>query len=419
MLSLFNKECKLIFKSFIYLAFIGVILVFYQVNYGLNVVRNDVKGYKEYTENGDGAALYSQPHYLNNPLIEPPTGAESYGTKDASDPVYIMPAVITQLEEEYTSNSYITYPNGIIKTITLDEAEQKVVANALSEMKALNPETPTVYETFKDDCAEVDALLGGGSVCDPAMLRTVADEPVTYEEAMTNYNQITYEDGVSSAYARLFCDYMGIVAAGFAIFVAVAHFMRDRSSKMNESIYSRKISSFKLIGMRYLAVVSAVFLPFILLAIPDIVQLELFGMNNNISIDHLAYFQYLFAWILPTILFTTALGMFITVLTDTPLAIIVNFFYVILVGAGVDRIDGGGYQFEVAIRHNTIGNLQVMQDSMNQLIVNRFVYIAFSAILVLLTIMIYKLKREGKIDLGRKLGKIFSRHKRTSKAFIK
>ena len=64
----------------------------------------------------------------------------------------------------------------------------------------------------------------------------------------------------------VFCDYIGIILSILPVFIAVAVCLKDRRAKMNDLIYARKISSFKLILSRYFAIIIAVMLPTVILA---------------------------------------------------------------------------------------------------------------------------------------------------------
>ena len=61
--ALFIKECRQILKSILYWVFLGVILVFYTTQLGMNFAGDDIQEAKQST-------VYN----FSNPLMEPPQG---------------------------------------------------------------------------------------------------------------------------------------------------------------------------------------------------------------------------------------------------------------------------------------------------------------------------------------------------------
>lgn len=437
-MTLFLKECKAITKSIIYFVFIGVMVLFYVSQLG-NSVGDDIS-------KAEGTSVYEDEYsqknpFLKNPLIEPPKGAESYGYVSAEIPEQVMPNATAALVREYWSNQYVTYPVGFYKTVKLNESERAEIEKILTEitgkgadgllnlvneqsMKNINEQgyilgnaveygdvIPIIvdYELFKGKMARVDEMLGGGSYYAVGELAQYGSVPVTYEEKLAEYNEFIAEDKVTNAYARLFCDYLGIVVVLFSVFVPTAFFMRDRRAKANELIYSRRIGSSKLIAARYTALVVMMLLPVVLLSMVPLAQLMLYGGRNGISVDAFAFLKYIAAWLLPSLMTTTAVALLLTTLTDTPIAIVVQFlwsFLSILTG-GAAALDGGKYGMNLIIRHNTVGNLRAVTDNLSQLVMNRVFYAVLALAFVGITIFIYEQKRRGRLDVLGSLQKIF------------
>lgn len=66
---------------------------------------------------------------------------------------------------------------------------------------------------------------------------------------------------MTGAYARLFCDYVGILPA----FFGVARVIRDKRSKSSQVMYTKPASSAVMIVARYLAMVIVLFIPVLIL----------------------------------------------------------------------------------------------------------------------------------------------------------
>ncbi len=432
-MSLFIKECGHLLKSLIYLVFIAVVVIFYITQLG-NYAGDDIKQAKSNTE-------YS----YQNPLMKPPPNAESYGTKQAEIPEQVMPNAIVSLLSEYQQNNFITYPIGFYKNIKLNEKEQLVIADIIKELTgesidvllkklavynesrtqaylngAPDPTTEGIinvvvdYDTFKERLTQIDKVLGGGSKYSKDWLASYASIPITYEEKLAEYNSFISEDRILGAYARLFSDYMGITISLFSIFVPVSFLMRDRRYRINELLSCHKKSSLSIVISRYCAVVVMMILPFFLLSIRPTVQLVTYGIQSSTAVDPLAFVKYIITWLVPTLMTTTAVGFIFTVLTDTPIAIIIQLAWSFIFDLmDISRLHGGNYSTELTIRHNTLGNLQAVKDGITALTINRVSYTLISLLIIALTAYLYEQKRRGRIDIISGIQKIYRHIKGT------
>ena len=445
MFVLFLKECKTICKSIIYLVFICAIVLFYTSQMG-EEIKSDIKQYYTNEEYYTGSLL-------QNPLIKPLENAESYGNKYVEIPEIIMPEAVSSLVIDWKQNNYRKYNFiGMGREINLNEKKQAEIAKIIFDITGIEADElynrvleirvqyvgndgithwqdidfkeivpiKITYDEYKNKVKQIDKILGGmyGETGLQSMERE--NVPVTYEEKLTEYNAFISEDKITGAYARYFCDYMGIVAGMLSVFVPAAFLMRDKRAKVNEIIFSRHISSTKFILTRYIALIFMMTLPFLLLSLIPSVQLIEFALKNNMSVDIFAFFKYIFAWILPTIMTTTAVALIITTVADNPIAIVVQFgwsFLNLLTGFSGAVVNGFGqlinYRMNLIIRHNSVSNFQVYKDNLTQLTFNRIFYTVLSMILVVLTIFIYERKRKGEIDVFGGLRKIFRNRKST------
>ena len=422
-MSLFLRECKKVLLSIPYLIFV-VVFIGFLLSQGLNRL---------------------------NPIEEPVPGG-NYGTKSAEVPEIIMPAAVDALYQDYQANEFTAYPIGFYKNVKLNAQKQERMGKILSELTGVSAEelqnssvwqanrvsvqkdgehavqiegngviqngdgsftvgsgeqgenTPVSvspapalsYERFKELMNEADSLLGGGSdYGDTYRTGRFGRVPVTYEEALENYNDILTLDKVSGSYARYFCDYGGIMLGILPVFVAVAIGLKDRRSGVRDLIYARKAGSMRIVFTRYFAMVLCCFLPILLFS--GYLNGEIFSINPNLSIDSMAVFRYAVGWLLPTMMTTLAVGIFFSELTDTPIAILIQgaWFFYNMFGA-IGRMGGGGYSMDLIPRHNTIGNTRGYFDYIGSLMLNRVFYAVLALLLVLGTAYLYEQKRRGK-----------------------
>lgn len=380
-------------------------------------------------------------------IEKPQPGKQRYGIKYVENPDIIIPAAVKSLYREFTFNSYIAYPIGFYKNVKLSDAEKLEMASILTKLTGIsedkliqssgikrsetifkngidtvkNPLITDVtineavtYEEFLVLMNKADRIIGGGSKYSDLYISSFGAVPMTYEDALLEYNLVVEKDKITGAYARLFCDYLGIVLAICPVFVAVALGIKDRSSKIHELIYTRKISSVRIVSVRYLAMIGTMLIPVLLIALylTGLVAKKYSGME----IDILAFEKYTFGWLLPTLMLSTAVGVILTELTDSPIAILVQglwWFFGLFRGV---RMMNGGYGWNLMPRHNVLGNTQVYLDNFNILMLNRIVYATLAMALVLLTVFIYERKRRGRFYAYGSIRKIFIHRSKKSEA---
>lgn len=350
-------------------------------------------------------------NFSNHDVITAPKQGEDYGIQQKEVPELIMPAAFNSLYNEFTANEYIAYPIGFYKNVKLNETDKEKMAENISTLSGVpvndlltsaNSIEVTLsddisYEEFKECMKQADDLIGGGSNYSENNLLNYSYVAITYEEAVTNYNLIVNEDKFTGAYARLFCDYVGIILSILPVFIAVAICLKDKQAKMNNLIYARKISSFKLILSRYFAVVISVMLPTVILAY--ISNSTVWGQYSGMPLDYLAPLKYAFGWLMPSVMIAAAIGMFFTELTGTPIAIAIQaLWWFIDLNAGVGRLRGVHTLFELTPRHNSLGNTQIFLDEFHTLVTNRLIIAGAALLLVAATVIIYEQKRRGKFS---------------------
>jgi hypothetical protein len=175
---------------------------------------------------------------------------------------------------------------------------------------------------------------------------------------------------------------------------------------MSELIYVRGVSSLKIIGVRFFASAVMCFLPILVLSFYPRVQLAVFGAQEGISVDYFAFVKYTCAWILPTILTVTGVAFVLTVLTETPIAILAQMVWSI--GAVfTNELDGlaGESGFSLVIRHNLVGGLSDVREQFGAIAVNRTIYSVLALALLACSVIIFEQKRKGKLNVRRKRGK--------------
>lgn len=378
--ALFVKECKQTAKSVIYWLVVGIMTLFFFTQLGSLGIAG-----------------------------EPKKGQAEYGVTYSKDEKVIMEKAKSMLQGEYERGVYTTYPVGFYKEIRLDENEQKRIKDIIE--KVLEEGVP--FEQFKKYMQEADEIIGGGSNYSDAFLKKNAQVPKTYEDAQADYELLVNKDHFTGGYARLFSDYMGLIAGILPIFLAVTRGLRDRRSKMQELIAGRGASAFTIIVTRYLSMLVMIMLPLIIQSMFPLMECVQFAGRNQISYDLFAFFKYCVGWLMPSVMAVLAVGTVLTELTDTAVAILVQaIWWFVTVFMGMSSMMGGDYGWRLIPRHNTEWEYEAFREGFRQLLMNRMFYVGFALVLLAVSIWLYSLKRKGRLDL---YGKIFANRKRKSK----
>lgn len=413
--SLFLKECKMWTKSIVFYAYVVILFLFYLTQMGEEGV-----------------------------LEKPQPNQENYGITYSEDENEIMYGTLKDLIRDYYIGSFATYPVGFYKQVTLSEEEMTVVEGAISDLTGMTKEqwqaeydiyiegykagfdengiyveqetvpwSITVsdnltYDKFKEIMEKVSDTIGPGSAYSENNLKGHGIVEKTYEQALKEYEDILEKDKVTGAYARLFCDYLGIILGILPAFFAVTRGIRDKRSQVSSVIYSKKAGSLSVVFSRYLGMIVMMLIPVLTISCFSMAQSLYIADALEVSPDYLAYVKYVMGWLLPIILFVAAFSYFITELTESMLGILVSavvWFVSVLMGMG-DSLKYTGWN--LIPRFNTVGEYEVFQGMLNQLIYNRIFYIVVSIVIITGSVIIYNKKRKGDYQLH---GKVFkNRH---------
>lgn len=411
-IELFRKETVMIMKSLTFYIMLAAVVFFFM------------------TQNGEFSTYY-----------KPIEGQEdSYGTKMSTDEQKIMGAALAMLAAEYEKNSYVSYPIGFYKQSPLKESEQKEIRNILQEctglegnfseaviegkaeeipdaggaaievQSALNPpmlaaKEGLTYDRFLRLMNKADKIIGGGTDYAPDKVNGNVMEGATYEDALKVYEDSLYQDKISRGKARLFCDYMGIILGIIPVFLAVARVLRDRRWDVSPLIYSRPVSSWKIVSARFLAGLLAILAPLFILAVMPTLQCIYYGHTLGVSVDILAYGKYILGWLLPEAAFVLALGFFLTELTGGPAAILLQgiaWFVCIFLNTGKLV---GSVGWNLIPRFNNDQSTDIWKNVFPEMVQNRLLYGGLSIAFLAAAIWVYHMKRKGVFGHGRAAGR--------------
>lgn len=401
---LFWKECKKIIGSMTFILYVIIVAAMYLSQFG--------------TE-------------LKQQIAPPQAGMESYGTIEKEVPEVLVPAAIESLVSEYLSGSYVAYPYGFYKEVKLTEKKKKELSEIIEALAGITKEElnrftdyepegyqtvpdengnpvmmyqeaalPDInipesmsYEEFKEWMQQADKLIGGGSkYSEKNLVSNFSQMPMTYEEAMEEYEAIMQKGNIAEAYTRLYCDYMGIILAIMPVFVCVSLWQMDKRAGMEQLIYSRKSSSVRMVGARYLALIFVMVLPVVFTYLHTIISLKCLYPERDISFGKAGVLCLL--WLLPNIMIVTAIGALVSELLSSLLAVFLQgiWWYTAL---QMNQLTGSITKWTLIVRHNNLGKIELFERQLEDFVWNRISYFLLSVICVGVTMIIYERKRRG------------------------
>jgi len=411
-MTLFFKECKQTAKSMVYCIFL-ITFVLFMVSQLM-----------------DMSLMYG--------IKEPQPGQEYYGTKISHDENAIMERTITNLMEETYRNSYSTYPFLFYKQVILDSQELQQIKDMIEAAAGKSFETlqeeydkhfeeylsddwdyekmmgsqisyavelqkDYTYKDFEADMEKVCRIIGKGSSYEKEEYEKGVETAMTYEEAAKEYDAVCSQDKITGAFARLFCDYAGIILALLPIFLGVTRCLRDKRAKAADVIYAKDCSSVKLIAVRYAASLVMAFLP--VLAVACIYQFPVFFRAGTLGVtpDYFAFLWYCIVWLLPEVMIVLAVSFFITELTEGILSIFIQIAWAFLSLVSASTLSGN-FGFQLIARWNELGGTAEFFAQRQQLFINRGFYAVLSILFLCLAVFAYEKKRQRGVTF---FGEIF------------
>lgn len=406
--SLFLKECKQILKSLVFYIYLIIFILF--ITSQMGTVASTFEG-------------------------TPQPGQEYYGWKTSQDENLIMERALASLVQQVVRGEFFTYPLGFYKNVIPNEEELNQIRGYIEECTGKDfdivlAETEAHFgqydqqtmevamaadgayrvevkegldiDTFYEYMDKVCQITGKGSAYEQNELKSGISVLMTYEDALEEYETMRDHDRITGAYARLFCDYAGIVLSLLPVFLGVSRAVKDKRSKVADVIFSKEISSGKLMWSRFLSNVTMIFLPVLVIAELMQAPIAYLAVTYGITPDLFACLRYSVIWLLPEIMAVLALSFFLTELTDSIIGIFVQvaWAFTSLMGAGSLV---GGFGLNLVARWNTVGNTLQFLEQQRDLYVNRGFYVAFSLVLMLLTVWIYDWKRKEGVTLYGKI----------------
>ena len=328
--------------------------------------------------------------------IYPTKGQEYYGWTTEVSEIEEMVQNYRILKSEIRDGQTTKFAL-LSRYVDIDGSTAEIILEELLEMvpsgKIDNPKVDIAvsYETYEEIMRDVDSLLGGDTRYGDKFRS--GGRSITYDEAYQRFLNLGKEDQFTRASARLFGDYMGLTAAIFPAFLMVITLIVRNKEILAEQVTTGQTNTntfllSKILATSILSVVSYMFL-----ALHASMDFIIFASKGDYSIDYFAFFQILFLWILPTILYSITLSMLTIIISGkTWIGILTPLLHSYLTLGPLS----GDYGFHKnVIRFNLLGSSQVYQAVKSAILLNRLFYMGLSGILFAISLYVLKNKRQS------------------------
>ena len=276
----------------------------------------------------------------------------------------------------------------------MDENGNPIVQFRETVLPAYSLPESLTYEHFCELMEQADRIIGGGSSYEVKNLaNNFGRAPMTYEEALQEYESLMLPGELGKSYLRLHCDYMGIVLAVMPVFVAAALWQLDKRARMQSLIYTRKSSAVKIVGSRYLALVSCMTVPVLLTLAYTVYTVA--GMYPQMHIAWGSGLGMALLWLLPDILVVSAVGALLTELFSPLLAIFLQCVWWFL-ALNRTELTGDVARFGLQVRHNSLSKITLWQSQWDNFVCNRLTMVILALFFVALATWLYERGRRGK-----------------------
>lgn len=394
LLNLIGKEMKEQLRNITFYLFVFIIIMFYASQFiGEIDISSDLK------------PISPEEYSKTNIRIKP-----YYGSKQIDNPQKEIQIMYSRLLGDANMGELLKYGFPLNKYVNLSSEQKEFMRDAATKISSHGYvdnklKIDVTYEHYLEIINEVDKKLGENTYFGDKYRDTKLRAKMSYEEALEDFNEVLDKDKLTNAYGRIFADYMGITAGLFPIFLGAFLLTRDKRSRMQELIYSRRISSYKYVIAKYIALNIMIMFVYLIMASHATYIFARIASANDYNIAYFAFYKYTILWIMPTVMFTTAIGFVLSILFGNGIVAIPIQFGLWMIS--LMPLKGDYRLFKSVIRFNSVGNYELYMAWKSSILTNRIFFIAISIILVLMASWIFSYKR-GNLD------GLFKKKRRTS-----
>ncbi|QUL56923.1 hypothetical protein KDC22_10850 [Paenibacillus tritici] len=373
MMALIGKELRMTLRSLVFYLFIIASVFFYFTSYATEETWGELSP--------PAASVTPQ----NLGTAEHPY----YGRKQPGNTTELAQRMKREIGFDLNAGTTDKQRLGFSVKSKLTAEEKEALSKAVSELDRilLTPDKYTMANVYSV-AGEIDKQLGGNSMYKVG-LRDYGFPIESYEEAvkaqaviLSSYNAKVNAGELLPGAARYFSDYMSLPAGIFPVFLSAFLLLRDRSSRMSELTYSRRVSSWVYVGSKCIAQGIMLSLVYLILAVIGGWQtVDTLGLTGQTGEAIMIFLGYTAWWLLPTLWVSVAFGMFGSMLFRrgiVPIALQIVWWFLSvlpLMGSyGLNRL---------FIRFNSPDDYQLYRGWADEIALNRSFYLVLTVLLVI------------------------------------
>ncbi|WNS46219.1 ABC transporter permease [Paenibacillus sp. MMS20-IR301] len=372
MMALIGKEMRMTLRSLVFYLFIIVTCFFYFTSYATEETWGEV----------GPPAVDVTPQNIGT--AEHPY----YGWKKPANTLELAGRMKTEIGFDLGSGIIEKLRLGFPVKNTLDAGEREILTEAVSKLDAvlLAPEQYTMEEVYAI-AGEIDKRLGGNSMYKVGLrdysfpVENYDDAVKLQEDILADYSAKVEAGELLPGAARYFSDYMSLPAGMFPVFISAFLLLRDRSSRMNELIYSRRISPWVYVSSKFLALGIMSSLVYLIVAVLGGWQtVDTLGLTGQTGQAVGIFLGYTAWWLLPTLWVSIAFGMFGSMLFRrgiVPIALQILWWFLSLL-----PLMGSYGLGRLIIRFNSPNDYGLYRGWKNEIALNRSFYLLLTVLLI-------------------------------------
>ncbi|MEK3903651.1 ABC transporter permease [Paenibacillus sp. FSL R7-0179] len=393
MMALIGKEMRMTLRSLVFYLFVIASVFFYFTSYATEETWGELSPPVISTPQNMGTA--EQPYY---------GWAVPWDTRSLAEQMKI------HMQWDLNDGAGEKLRLGFPMEIGLDAGEKAALTAAISQLDKVlkDPGQYTMDEVYQIAEA-LNSELGGSSMYQQGLSNygyatTSIDEAMKAQEAqLAEYNAKVDGGELLPGAARYFSDYLSLPAGIFPVFLSAFLLLRDRSSRMNELIYSRRVSPWVYVGSKFIAQGIMLSLVYLILAVIGGWQtVDTLGLTGQTGQAIRTFLSYTAWWLLPTLWISVAFGMFGSMLFRrgiVPIALQIIWWFV-----SVLPLMGSYGLSRLFIRFNSPNDYNLYRGWADEIALNRSFYLLLAILLTAGAAWLWERNR-SRLDAAQSLGR--------------
>lgn len=176
--------------------------------------------------------------------------------------------------------------------------------------------------------------------------------------------------------------------------------LRDKRAHSQLVIQTKKVSSFRLQGSRFVATTLLILLPVLVFSLLPAVQSIYVAQNYHQTGDLLLFYQYIIGWTVPTIVAVVGISFLITTVLNGLVSVLfqLGFWLLSILSGGRQLV--GVFGLSLMPRFNTLGSRELFETIFSELVINRAFWFLLGNVCFFLSCIVFDLKRKGRVSHG-------------------